>query len=197
MPGIRSGLSRSTSPPPVLFGKARGCLPPATPHSVCSGGGVSVIRPSLGLLAPSGHNLISLWAGLLGGGGCESPGPLGCGLTHSGLPCGSRDPSEPEVTTLLVSVGFCQFWLFLCGRAVVSGLCRWRLSLYQPNLVRPKQVTKTEGALDACLAPSSQHHLPASPARSHLGGWMAHVCGVTLSVVVEEHSSSSAFALPG
>lgn len=107
-----------------------------------------MIWPVLILLGPSGANLISLWAGLLSVVGVGHLAPQDVASPTLGPSSGHRGPSEPAGTALLVWVGFCQFWLFLHGSVVMPALCQRQLSLYQPHLVRPKQVTEAEGAPD-------------------------------------------------
>ena len=153
------------SPPPALYGKARGRFALETSRSVCSREGIPVIWPVLILLGPSGANLISLWAGLLSVVGVSHLAPQDVASPTLGPSSGLRGPSEPAGMALLVWVGFCQFWLFLHGSVVVPALCQRQLSLYQPHLVRPKQVTEIEGAPDNLPCPPFTASLPWEPCR--------------------------------
>lgn len=160
------------SPPPAFFGRARGHFALETSRSVFSGGGIPVIWPVLVLLAPSGANLISLWAGLLSVVGVSHLAPQDIASPTLGLSGGLRGPSEPAGMALLVWVDFCQFWFFLSRSVVVPGLCQRHLSLYQPRLVRPKQVTETEGAPDKLPCPPFTASLPWEPCREPTSvGW--------------------------
>ena len=137
-----------------------------------SRGGIPVIWPVLVLLAPSGANLISVWAGLLSVVGVSHLAPQDIALPTCGPSGGLRGPSEPTGMALLVWVDFCQFWFFLARSVVVPGLCQRHLSLYQPHLVRPKQVTKTEGAPDKLPCPPFTASLPWEPCREPTSvGW--------------------------
>lgn len=111
------------SPPPALFGKARGRFALETSHSVCSGEGIPVIWPVLVLLAPSGATLISLWAGLLSVVGVSHLAPQDIASPTLGPSGGLRAHSERAGTA--VSLGWFLSVLVLlawecCGARLVS-----------------------------------------------------------------------------
>ena len=154
------------SPPPALFGKARGHFALETSRSVFSG------RNPCDLASPRPSCSVSVWAGLLSVVGVSHLAPQDIALPTCGPSGGLRGPSEPTGTALLVWVDFCQFWFFLARSVVVPGLCQRHLSLYQPHLVRPKQVTKTEGAPDKLPCPPFTASLPWEPCREPTSvGW--------------------------